>query len=144
MTEIEKEFGNKVKIVWRHLPLPFHKDAPLASEASQEAFAQKGNAGFWKFHAKLFEVQGNGEDAIKRPALEKIAEELGLDMAKFKQALDTHKHQAKVESDTKIGNAAGVNGTPAFVINGYFLSGAQPAAAFKKLINKALKEAGGG
>jgi protein-disulfide isomerase len=143
MTEIEKEFGNKVKIVWRHLPLPFHKDAPLASEASQEAFAQKGNAGFWKFHAKLFEVQGNGEDAIKRPALEKIAEELGLDMAKFKQALDTRKHQAKVESDTKIGNAAGVNGTPAFVINGYFLSGAQPAAAFKKLINKALKEAGG-
>ncbi len=143
MNEIEKEFGNKVKIVWRHLPLPFHKDAPLASEASQEAFAQKGNAGFWKYHAALFEAQGSGEDALKRPNLEKIAEEQGLDMAKFKQALDTHKHQAKVEADTKIGNAAGVNGTPAFVINGYFLSGAQPAAAFKKLINKALKEAGG-
>jgi protein-disulfide isomerase len=143
MTELEKEFGNKIKIVWRHLPLPFHKDAPLASEASQEAFAQKGNAGFWKYHAALFEAQGQGEDALKRPNLEKIAEAQGLDMAKFKQALDSRKHQAKVEADTKIGNAAGINGTPAFSINGYFLSGAQPAAAFKKLNNKALKEAGG-
>ena len=142
MKEIEQEFGNRVKIVWRHLPLPFHKDAPLASEAAQEAFQQKGNAGFWKMHEKLFEAQG-GEGGIERPNLEKIAQEIGLDMDKFKAALDSHKHKAKVDGDAEIGNKAGVNGTPAFVINGYFLSGAQPSAAFKKLINRALKESGG-
>ena len=74
------------------MPLPFHKDAPLAAEAAREAFAQKGNAGFWKFHDKLFEAQGN-PDGIKRPGLEKIAEEQGLDMAKFKAALDSGQAQ---------------------------------------------------
>jgi protein-disulfide isomerase len=142
MSELEKEYGNKIKIVWRHLPLPFHKEAPLAAEAAQEAFAQKGNAGFWKMHDKLFEVQGS-EGAFERANLEKLAGEIGLDVEKFKAALDSHKHKAKVDADAEIGNKAGVNGTPGFVINGYFLSGAQPAAAFKKLINKALKEADG-
>lgn len=142
LSEIEKEYGNRVKIVWRHLPLPFHKEAPLASEASQEAFSQKGNAAFWKFHDKLFEAQGT-PDGLQRANLEKIAQEIGLDMDKFKAALDSGKHKAKVEADTKIGNDAGINGTPAFVINGYYLSGAQPPAAFKKLINRALKEAEG-
>jgi protein-disulfide isomerase len=140
--ELEKEYGNKVKFVWRHMPLAFHTDAPLASQAAQEAFAQKGNGAFWKFHDKLFEAQGT-EEGIKRPGLEKIAQEIGLDMAKFKAALDSGTHKAKVDADAKIGNDAGINGTPAFVINGYFLSGAQPAAAFKKLINRALKDAGG-
>jgi protein-disulfide isomerase len=139
LKSIDAAYGNRIKVVWRHMPLPFHKDAPLASEAAQEAFAQKGNAGFWKFHDKLFELQPD----IQRPTLEKIAQEQGLDMDKFKAALDSGKHKAKVEADTKIGNAAGINGTPGFVINGYFLSGAQPEAAFKKLINRALKEAEG-
>jgi protein-disulfide isomerase len=141
MHELEKEYGNKIKFVWRHMPLPFHKNAPLASEAAQEAFAQKGNAGFWSMHDKLFENQGG--EGIERPALEKAAQGLGLDMDKFKAALDSHKHKAKVDGDTEIGSKSGIGGTPAFVINGYFLSGAQPAAAFKKLINRALKDAGG-
>ncbi len=141
LAELEKEYGTKVRWVWRHMPLPFHKDAPLASEAAQEAFAQKGNVGFWLMHDKLFDSQGG--EGIERPQLEKIAQSIGLDMDKFKAALDSHKHKAKLDSDSAVGNKAGIGGTPGFVINGYFLSGAQPAAAFKKLINKALKEAGG-
>jgi protein-disulfide isomerase len=134
---LEQSYGNKVRFVWKDMPLPFHKDAPLAAEAAQEAYSQKGNSGYWKFHDKLFEAQPD----IQRPALEKIAQELGLDMDKFKSALDSGRHKAKIEASTKVGNAAGINGTPGFVINGYFLSGAQPEAAFKKLINRALKEA---
>jgi protein-disulfide isomerase len=141
LAELEKEYGNKIKIVWRHMPLPFHKNAPLASEAAQEAFAQKGNAGFWAMHGKLFEFQGG--EGIERPQLEKAAQAIGLDMGKFASALDSHKHKAKVDADNEVGSKAGISGTPAFVINGYYLSGAQPAPAFKKLINRALKEAGG-
>ncbi|HXK20845.1 MAG TPA: thioredoxin domain-containing protein [Polyangiaceae bacterium] len=144
LTAMEKEYGDKIKFVWRNMPLPFHADAPLAAEAAMEAFAQKGNVGFWKMHDKLFEAQGSSEDAIKRPGLEKIAQDIGLDMTKFKAALDSSPHKTKIDADSKIGNDAGINGTPAFVINGYYLSGAQPDAAFKKLINRALKEAGGG
>lgn len=139
MAQIEKEFPGQVKIAWHHMPLPFHKDAPLASEAAQEAFAQKGNKGFWAYHDKLFESAGT-PDGLKRENLEKIAQELGLDMAKFKQALDTHKHKAKVDADIELANKAGISGTPSFVIGGYYLSGAQPYPAFKKLITKALKD----
>ena len=142
MQELEKQYGDKIKVVWRHMPLPFHKDAPLASEAAQEAFAQKGNAGFWAMHGKLFEAQG-GTPGIEREGLEKIAAEVGLDMEKFKAALDSHKHKAKVDADNDVGQKAQISGTPAFVINGYFVSGAQPASAFVKLINRALKESGG-
>ena len=140
---IEKEYGNKIKIVWRHMPLPFHKNAPQAAEATHEAFVQKGSAAFWAFHDKLFSAEGTDEARTDRPALEKIAQELNLDMDKFKAALDGNKHKAKIDGDAEVGNKAGINGTPAFVINGYYLSGAQPEAAFKKLINRALKEAEG-
>ncbi|MCA9646782.1 MAG: thioredoxin domain-containing protein, partial [Myxococcales bacterium] len=136
--QVEKEFGSKVKIVWRDLPLPFHKDAQLAAEAAREAKAQKGDAGFWKYHKALFESQQKG---LGRETLESIAQEQGLDMTKFKAALDQHTHAAAVEADKKEANAAGINGTPGFTVNGYFISGAQPFPAFKKAIELALKEA---
>jgi protein-disulfide isomerase len=137
MEQIMKEYGDKVKVVWRHLPLDFHADAPLASEAAHEAFVQKGNNGFWAFHKALFDKQPD----IKREALEAIAKEQGLDMNKFKAALDNHTHKAVVDKDKAVGTQAGVSGTPAFTINGYFVSGAQPFQAFDKLIKLALKEA---
>jgi len=138
--QIEDEFKGKVKIVWRDLPLPFHQDAPLAAQAAREAYIQKGNAGYWKFHEKAFEAAGT-PDGIKRPGLEKIAQEIGLDMDKFKQALDSGKNKARSDKDAEIANKAGVSGTPSFVINGYYVSGAQPFGAFKKVITRALKEA---
>jgi len=148
--QVSKAYGDKIKMVWRHKPLPMHKDAPLASEAAQEAYKQKGNTAFWAFHDRLFKEQGSSPEAIQRPALEKYAEEAGLDMGKFKKALDTNSNKAFVDSESAVADRAGISGTPAFVITvsgqkeGYFISGAQPFSKFKKLIDKALKEAGGG
>ncbi|MGC4087987.1 MAG: thioredoxin domain-containing protein [Polyangiaceae bacterium] len=137
LEELQKQFGAKIKIVYRHMPLPFHKDAPLAAEAAEEAFAQKGNAGFWAFHDALFK----SAPELERADLEKIAEEQHLDMARFRSALDSRLHSARVNEDTGVANKAGINGTPAFLINGYFLSGAQPLTEFVKLVQRALKEA---
>jgi protein-disulfide isomerase len=141
--QVHKAYGDKIKIVWRHKPLPMHKNAPLASEASQEAYAQKGNAGFWTYHDGLFKAQGT-PDALTRVSLEKYAEQQGLDMTKFKKALDTNVHKAFVDAESAVADKAQISGTPAFVINGYFISGAQPFTKFKKVIDKALKDAGGG
>lgn len=141
VSQISKTYGDKLKIVWRHRPLPMHKNAPLASEAAQEAFAQKGNAGFWAYHEVLFKNQGQ-PDAFSRASLEKYAEEQGLDMTKFKKALDTNTHKAFVDAENSVADKAGISGTPAFVVNGYFISGAQPFSKFKKLIDKAMKESG--
>ncbi len=144
VAQVSKTYGDKIKIVWRHKPLPMHKNAPLASEAAQEAFKQKGNAGFWAYHDTLFKNAGTGPDVLTRPSLEKYAEEQGLDMTKFKKALDTNVHKPFVDSESKVADGAGISGTPAFVINGYFISGAQPFSKFKKLIDLALKESAGG
>jgi protein-disulfide isomerase len=138
--EVMKNYGDKVKLVWRDLPLPMHPDAPLAAEAAREALKQKGPEAFWKMHDKLYEAQKK-QDGLKREGLESIAKEIGLDMEKFKTALDTHAHKAAVDADAKAGNDAGISGTPAFVINGYFISGAQPYPKFRKIIERALAEA---
>jgi len=139
LKQVADEYKDKVKFVWRNMPLPFHEDAPLASEAAMEVFAQKGSVGFWKYHDMLFDAQGT-DGGIKRPNLEKLAQDLGCDMTKFKEALDSHKHKAQIDADTAVASAASINGTPAFAINGYFISGAQPYSAFKGAIQRALKD----
>ncbi len=137
--QIMKEYPNDVKIVWRNLPLPFHKNAPLAAEAAYEVYQQKGDKAFWEYHNKLFASQ-KAPGGIERANLEKFAQELGVDMAKFNKALDDRTHKARVEADAKVGNTAGISGTPAFIVNGYYVSGAQPFGAFKKVIKRAQKE----
>jgi protein-disulfide isomerase len=132
-----KNYGDKVKFVWRDKPLPMHPDAPLAGEAAREALKQKGPDGFWKMHDKMFANQ----QKIKREDLEGYAKELGLDMDKFKAALDSHVHKAAMDTDDKAGTDLGISGTPAFLINGYYVSGAQPYQKFKKLIDRAMQEA---
>ena len=137
VNEIMKTYGDKVKLVWRDKPLPMHPNAPLAAEAGREALKQKGSDGFWKMHKKMFENQ----QKLAREDLDGYAKELGLDMDKFKAALDNHTHKAAVDLDDKAGTEIGISGTPAFLVNGYYLSGAQPFPKFKKLIDKALAEA---
>jgi protein-disulfide isomerase len=140
LKKVMKKYDGKVKLAWRHMPLEFHADAPLASEAAEEAFKQKGNDGFWKMHDMLFDAQKK-PDGLKRESLESYAKQLGLDMEKFKAALDDHRHKATVDAEAKVGKDAGIQGTPAFVINGYFINGAQPYKEFKRVIDIALKEA---
>lgn len=130
-------YKTQVKLVWRHKPLPMHTNAPLAHEAAVEARVQKGDAGFWKMHDKLFANQS----ALSQADLERYAGDIGLDVVKFRAALTDRRHRARVEADNSASVAAGINGTPSFVINGYFVSGAQPFSKFKKAIDQALSEA---
>ena len=73
------------------------------------------------------------------PDLKQHAAAVGLDAARFDACLDSHKYAAAVDADIKMGNDAGVNGTPAFFINGRMISGAQPFEAFKKIIDEELQ-----
>jgi protein-disulfide isomerase len=70
--------------------------------------------------------------------LEKYAKEIGLDMAKFKAATESHKFAAQIEADVKQGGSVGVQGTPASFVNGHFINGAQPFDAFKKIADEEL------
>lgn len=139
LAELLTQYDGRVRVAWRHFPLAFHKDAPLAHQAAQEAKSQRGDAGFWAMHDKLFANQKE----LDRVSLERYAAEIGLDVGAFRAALDSQKHRARVEAEVAAGQAAGIRGTPSFVINGYFISGAQPAAKFRSIIDRALAEAGG-
>src|SRR5262245_31845088 len=88
-------------------------------------------------HGTLFKNQAK----LARPDLETHAASLGLDMTKFKAALDSGKFKAKVDAEMAAGNKIGARGTPAFFINGRLFSGAQPLAAFKENIDRAIKDA---
>ncbi|HTV23065.1 MAG TPA: thioredoxin domain-containing protein [Polyangiaceae bacterium] len=136
MEQLLAAYPKDVRLVWRHLPLSFHPNAPLAAEAAQEAFAQGGNEGFWKYHDTLFQNQ----KALARPDLERYAREQGLDLARFNAALDSHKHKPHVDRDSQEAQRASITGTPGFIINGYFVSGAYPFETFDRLVRKALQE----
>ena len=120
MDELLKAYPKDVRIEWRNLPLSFHQDAELAAEAALEAGAQKGSAGFFKMHDLIFDGHGR-PDGLKRPALEGYAKSMGLDMGKFGRALDGHVHLASIKADQATAQAAGISGTPGFVVNGTFI-----------------------
>jgi protein-disulfide isomerase len=132
--KIEESYKKEVRVVFRHQPLPFHSNAKLAAEASMAAQEQ---GKFWAFHDKLFANQ----NALDRASLEKYAGEVGLNVDKFKAALDGGKFRAKVEADAAAGQAVGANGTPTFFINGRQLVGAQPFESFKPIIDEEIKKA---
>ena len=126
------DYKGKVRVVWRDLPLPFHPNA-LPSAIAARAAGEQGK--FWEMHDKLFADQAH-ED---RATFEKYAQELGLNMGKFKAALDAQKGKEAIEADAAAGGKIGAHGTPAFFINGKFLSGAQPYEVFKGKIDEELK-----
>ncbi len=137
VSQIVNEYGNDVRIVWRDNALPFHQNAMPAAEAGREAFAQGGNAKFWQMHDLLFENQ----QALARAALERYAQQIGLDMTRFRAALDNHTHQAAIQAEIQAAGQLGARGTPAFFINGRNLMGAQPFEQFKQVIDQELATA---
>jgi len=130
--QVLKTYGDRVRFVYRHFPLGNHPNARPAAEASQCA-AEQGK--FWEYHDRLFANPSKLSDAD----LKQHAAALGLDAAKFNGCVDTHKYKAQVDADMQAGEEAGVNGTPAFFVNGRMLSGAQPFDQFKRLIDDELE-----
>jgi protein-disulfide isomerase len=131
--QVEDKYGKDVRVVFKHNPLSFHENAPLAAEAALAA-GEQGK--FWEMHDQLFSHQ----QALTRPDLEKYAQELGLNMTKFKSALDSHKFKAQIDGNIAEARAVGATGTPTFFINGKKVRGAQPIEAFQKVIDEALKK----
>ena len=129
----------KVKLVFRDFPLNTHPEAVLAAEAVNCARDQNK---YWEFHDKVFREQYNkGDDVIRlKPAdLKKWAKDIKMDPAAFDQCLDAEKYKAEVMKDKMEGEAAGVQGTPTFFINGRAMGGAQQYPEYRKVIEDLLK-----
>ena len=107
---------NDVRIVFKHNALPFHKRAMPAAIASMAAHKQ---GKFWEYHDKLYENQ----QALSKDDLIRYAKEIGLNMSRFQDALQSRKWKAFVDKDSQEGQRAGISGTPSVFINGLKYAG---------------------
>ena len=132
LAQVQETYGDKVAMSFRNFPLPMHKEAPRAGEAS---YCAQDQGKFWEYHDVLFENQR----AQKDEDLKKYAAQAGLDAAAFDACLTANKYADRVEADKKSGEMFGVSGTPAFFINGVFVNGARPFEAFAEVIDEEIK-----
>lgn len=143
LPQIKKEYidTGKARLIYRDFPLDFHAGAEPAAEAAECAEEQDK---FWEFHDRVFAEQakqGQGTIQFGVDDLKKWAKGINLNTTKFNQCLDSGKYKDEVAKDVAEGTAAGVSGTPTVFVNGQKIVGAQPFAAFKAVIDQALKEA---
>lgn len=119
LEELRAKYPDDLRVVWMQFPLSGHSHARAAATAALEAQAQKGDEGYWRMHDKLFANQR----ALGRQDLERYAKEMGLDMRKFRRALDTDAHADVIDRQIRLGTNLGFRGTPAFYMNGRFIPG---------------------
>jgi protein-disulfide isomerase len=138
--QVLKEYGDKVKLYFKHYPLPFHNWAEPSHIAAECAKQQKPDA-YWKLYKYYFDNQSQiTADNLKAKSTEALAG-TGVDMAKWNECYDGKKSLAQVKGQMDEGKSVGVTGTPGFIINGRLVSGAQPFDAFKAVIDDELASA---
>ncbi|MCB9640993.1 MAG: thioredoxin domain-containing protein [Myxococcales bacterium] len=130
--QLKKRFGNKIRIIFKHMPLSFHSQAHLAAQASMEANAQ---GKFWPYHDKLFANMRN----INRKNLIAWGKELGMNTESLERSLAQRKYKAAVDADLTLAQKLQVSGTPTFFINGEKIVGARPLEFFADKIQQALR-----
>jgi len=129
LQSVQQGFGTRLRLVYRHYPLSgIHKHAQMAAEAAEAAAAQ---GRFWEMHDLLF---GN-QDALELKHLLGYAEQLELDLDRFRRELKQGAHAARVREDFIAGVQNGVNGTPGLFLNGVRQSGAFDQPALIALLN---------
>lgn len=123
----------QVRLVYVQRPLPMH---PNARDASKAALAAHKQGKYWEMHDKLFRSQSQKLDQFV-----KLAEELGLDVEQFKADYASEEVAAQLAEDQKLSDQFGINGTPAFFINGRYISGALDYNTFEAIFQERLAEA---
>lgn len=134
--QVEKDYGDKLNLVFRNYPLPQHANALPAAEAAEAAGAQ---GKFWEMYAKLYENQdkwssvGNPIDIFTQ-----YAKDLGLDVDKFTGDVKGEKYKDRILSDQNDGNTIAINATPTFFLDGQKLEGIPSLDNLKSLIDQKL------
>ena len=133
LVKVRQEYGDKVRIVWKHQPLPFHQQAVPAAEAA-EAAREQGK--FWEMHEKIFANQ----QALSAERYGQLAKEIGLDLGKFEAARKSGRGTKRIQEDQAIAQRNGVDGTPTLFVNGEKIVGAVPYEQIKAVIDQKLQK----
>ena len=144
MQQAIKEYGDKIKWVYRHFPLDFHVNAQKEAEAAECAGKLGGNTKFWQYTDAIFEKTTSNGTGFALDRLVPMAKEIGLNESAFKSCLDSGEMTQKVKDQIKKGGEEGVSGTPGTIIidpkgNTQLVPGALPYDQVKPMIDAALK-----
>ena len=131
LEQIKKEYGDKVRFAFKHLPLSMHAKARAAHQAAEAAHRQ---GKFWEMHDRIF---AKPKDLNPTTYL-RYANEIGLDIDRYNSDLSSSSVRKVIDDDLAMAGKLGVTGTPSFFINGRFLSGAQPYGSFARVIDEEL------
>ena len=131
MRLLQERYGNQIRFVFKHFPLPGHARGALASRVSYAA-AKAGK--FWEFHDAVFDL-GPGFSADD---LLEIGDALGIPPSTMQAAMTDQSHDAQIDADIQLGMRLGVTGTPAYFINGRPIVGAHPEIDFRLIIVEEL------
>lgn len=135
LPRLQEAYGDKIKFVYRDMPII---GGQISLQAAVAANCAHDQGKFWDFHNLLF----NNNQARDTTAFIGFADELGLDTDTFQACLSDQAKVNEVTLDLLDGQALGISGTPAFYINGRFVSGAQPFETFALLIDTELARLG--
>ena len=127
-----EKYPGKVRLVFKNFPLRNHK---LAKPAAQAALAAGKQGKFWEYHDKVFEKYNK----LSAELLEQFAQELGLDMDRFKKERGGSEITSLINRDIREGSRIGVRGTPTIFVNGKRL-GQRSIEAFSAAIESELKK----
>jgi protein-disulfide isomerase len=131
MRQLQARYGDQIRFVFKHFPLPGHPRGALASRAT---FAAAKAGKFWEFHDAVFDLGSRytGEDLLA------IGVSLGIDANVMEAALVDESNDRRIEQDIELGRRLGVTGTPAYFINGRPIVGAHPELDFRLVIVEEL------
>lgn len=132
LDQIEQEYPGKLRLAFKHRPLPIHKQARVAARASLAAHAQ---GKFWEYQAELFD---KAQGALDQAGLEERAADLGLDVARFARDMRSPGLEAQVAADFEEGDRLAIEGTPTLFVNGHRVMGAQPIGVLRTAIDRSL------
>jgi protein-disulfide isomerase len=130
--KIMKIYKGKVRLVIKNYPYRYRDYARIAAEAS---LAARDQGKYWEMHDLLIRKSPK----LDRASLIKYAQELGLDVKKFTEALDSQKHAKEIDADLELAVKMDLYTTPTFYINGRKVVGERPFEYFKKIIDEELK-----
>ena len=133
MEQILKAYPNDVRVVFKHMPLSFHK---MAKPCALATIAAGKQGKFWEMHNEFFDNQGSLSDEF----IVATAKKLGLNIDKFNADRGSKAAEEQLNADIALAGKNGISGTPGFFVNGVAVKGAYPFDHFKKIIDRWLQK----
>ena len=116
LAQLMTEYQGKVRWVYRHYPLSFHQNAEKEAEAAECIAEQGGDKAFWDYASKIFDRTTSNGTGFALDKLPDLAQEVGVNKAKFQDCLNSGKYSSVVAQDEQTGVTAGVQGTPGTIV----------------------------